>query len=548
MSIESISEQAGADASLRRKRRGQPARPDAQTGDALPVHALEAEVATLSCVLQAWPMALQACHEGGVRKEWFYDLRHQVLYAHLQALASEEGRETLDLVVLMAHLRDAGELAPVGGLPYLNQVQDAAPSAANLAYYLAILKEKWMLRSLQAAAANVALRIRASEGTVDELLAQVQSELSEMAEAAGRHAEQPVKAYMVGVIDNIEDYHRGAAQIRGLSTGLDNVDKMLCGLGQENGNMIVLAARPGIGKTSLALQIAQHVALDCVWFAPQLDATGARMRDAEGHRLSVKHTTAPVAIFSLEMSAPALTDRLVWQRARADKQRWRTGFATDADLAPLAKASIELCKAKIYIDDTPRLSIEELVAKARRMVRQYGIKLFVVDYLQLLRSSKRDWKGDRVQELAYISGLLAAAGKVLNVPFLILAQMNRDWEKESQRPPRLSDLKDSGAIEQDADLVGFIYAPKQNREQEDKFEEMLETVYGDDWAKHPRRLNLLWEKNRHGLTGDCWMLFHKHCTAFEDFNVWMKANKFKELALGDRPAPEPLITDEDMPA
>lgn len=541
----SLSEQA--DANPRRGRRPKPpARPDAQT-DALPVHDLDTERGVIGCVLLAGLPALQTCHEAGCRKEWFYDLRHQVLFTQFLELAGTlADGVAFDLLLVLNQLKDAGVLTNIGDLPYLNALQDEVPSAANLPSYLDRLKEKWMLRTLQAAAANVALRIHSQDGPIDELLAEVQHELNEMAEEALKRAEQPIKFYMPAVIDNIEDYHRGHAQVRGLATGIENVDKMLCGVGQENGNMIVLAARPGIGKTSLALQIAQHVALDCVWYEPKLDAQGRRAMDAEGHRLSTRHKTAPVAIFSLEMSAKSLVDRLVWQRARADKQRWRTGFATDADLAPIAQASIDLCGAKIYIDDTPRLTIEELVAKARRMVRQYGIKLFVVDYLQLLRSSKRDWKGDRVQELAYISGLLAAAGKVLNVPFLILAQMNRDWEKEAQRPPRLSDLKDSGAIEQDADLVGFIYAPKQNKQQEDDFEEMLEKVYGDDWSKHPRRLNLLWEKNRHGLTGDCWLLFHKHCTAFEDFNVWMKANKFKAPAAGE-PRQGPLIDDEDVP-
>lgn len=527
------------------KKRGGSGRSD---GEGLPPHLPDMERAALGCLLLEPTRGLELCAERGARADWFYELPHQVIFHGIGQVAGRLPAETPGdfFVLLVRYLTDSGQLEQVGGLTYLSAVQDSAMSAANLEYHLGLLREQWMRRSLLAASGNLALRIKDSGVATDAALAEALSELEAMSQEAAARAEFPLKHWLPQVIDNIQDYHRGKAQIRGLRTGLDNVDKMLCGLGQENGNMIVLAARPGIGKTSLALQIARYVALEGVWYEPLLDEAGQRRRGPEGEALSKKNVGAPVAIFSLEMSGLSLVDRMVWQQAHADKQRWRTGFATSEDLQPLADATLALAKASIYIDETPRCSVEELVAKARRMVRQYGIKLFVVDYLQLLRSIKRDWSGDRVQELAYISGLFAAVGKTLNVPFLILAQMNRDWEKEAQRPPRLSDLKDSGAIEQDADLVGFIYKPKQNKQQEDEFEEMLEEVYGDDWSKHPVRLNLLWEKNRHGLTGDCWLLFQKSCTRFEDFNVWMKAHGFKESAAGE-PKQKALIEDEDVP-
>lgn len=523
-----------------KKRRAASRQPD----EALPPHLPAMERAALGCIVAAAldvapgaPKArdlLLICRELGVREEWFYELRHQIIYRHLQHLADTLPETVaLDLIILGQRLHDMGELEKVGGWECLNKLQDSVPGITSLHYYLDVVKEQWTLRTIQAAAANLSLRIQAGERAPDELLATAQQELAALAEDATRRAEQRLKFWLPAVIDNIEDYHRGHAQIRGLSTGIDNVDKMLCGLGGENGNMIVLAARPGIGKTSFALQLAAYAALECVWFEPELDATGARVRDELGNLKSVRRHKAPVAIFSLEMSARSLTDRLVWQRAKGDKNRWRTGFATDEDLIPLSRAAIELGGAEIYIDETPRMTVEELAAKARRMVRQYGIKLFVIDYLQLLRSARRDWSGDRVQELAYISGLIFSLGKTLNVPFVLLAQMNRDWEKENQRAPRLSDLKDCGAIEQDAHLVGFLYKPKLNQKMEDEFEALLDAAYGEDWSKRPVRVNLLWEKNRHGLTGDCWLLFHRSCTAFQDFNVWMKERGLKTPAAGE---------------
>jgi replicative DNA helicase len=239
----------------------------------------------------------------------------------------------------------------------------------------------------------------------------------------------------------------------------------------------------------------------------------------------------------------------VFQRGRADKQRWRNGFATDADLIPLVKASDDICKAPIYIDDVP-CHVEQLCAKARQMHRQHGIELFIVDYIQLLYS-QRDYKGDRVQELAYISRLLTLTAKALNVPFIVIAQMNRDAEKEPNREPRLSDLKDSGAIEQDADVVAFLYAPKLKEKAEEKYEEQMLAEYpakggGTDWSRAPKRINLLIAKYRNGPTGPCELLFHKSCMHFEDYAKWQKAKGYKAPAAGE-PKQEALISDEDVP-
>ena len=506
-----------------------------ESSDRLPPHAPESEQGTLSCILQSPTDCLLHCHEVGVKAEWFYDLRHQIIFHNLERLFLTLPEETaIDLIILQQRLGEAGDLERVGGIPYLSELQDKAPSAANLSYYLDLVREKWMLRSVLAAFTEGSLQIHENEGSVDSLLAEMQERMGKLAEKSVEHTERRLKSALPEVIDDIEDYHRGHAQVRGLPVGMPYVDKMLCGIGQKNGNLLVLSARPGIGKTALACQIATHVALDADWFEPEFDAAGQRALDAEGNRKSVRHHTAPVAIFSLEMAMPALVDRMVWQRSGADKQRWRTGFAVKEDFTKLAEASGVLAKAEIYIDDTPRMSIEELCAKARRLHRQYGIRLFIVDYIQLLHSTK-NYKNERVQELGYISGMLQTISKLLNVPFIVLAQMNRDYEKEPNRTPRLSDLKDCGAIEQDADLVMFLYAPKMNKAAEEECDEMLEATYGHDWVKR-RRINLLVEKNRYGMTGDSQLLFHKNCTQFEDWTEWKKAHGHKSPAAGEPPA------------
>ncbi len=527
---DSVSELAGGVKDLKKTRRNGAARVDSRpTTDRLPPHAPEAEQGVLGCILLSPTDCLLHCHEIGVREEWFYDQRLQVIYHNLERLFLTLPPETaIDIIILQQRLAETGDLEKIGGIPYLNALADGVPSAANLSYYLDIVREKWLLRSVVQACTGAVADIYSHEGSVEGILAEVQERMGKLAEESVEHTERKLKFSLPEVIDDIEDYHRGHAQVRGLPTGIPYVDKMLCGIGQKNGNLLVLSSRPGIGKTAMACQIAAHVALDCHWFEPAFDAAGQRVLDEAGNRKSLHHHTAPVAIFSLEMAMLALVDRMVWQRSGADKQRWRTGFAVKEDFTKLADV---LSKAEIYIDDTPRMSIEELCAKARRMHRQYGIRIFIVDYIQLLHSTK-NYKNERVQELGYISGMLQTISKLLNVPFIVLAQMNRDYEKEPNRTPRLSDLKDCGAIEQDADLVMFLYTPKMNKASEEEGDEMLEQTYGQDWVKR-RRINLLVEKNRYGMTGDCQLLFHKNCTQFEDWTEWKKAHGHKVPAAGE---------------
>jgi len=256
-----------------------------------------------------------------------------------------------------------------------------------------------------------------------------------------------------------------------------------------------------------------------------------------------KHRGRPAAFFTLEMSPVRLVRRALFQRSGADLQRFRTGFALASDFEKLHKASTEIGLGSIWVDGTKRLTIEMFKARCRRLVRQHGIKMFVLDYLQLVKTDRRRYRTpDRVAEMEEISAEIAALGCELDVPFFILAQLNRDLEKaERKRRPQLSDIKNCGAVEQDADVVMMLYEPKLEGEKEEEWEAIKQAKFKDskgemDWSQVPRRVNLLVEKNRDGSTGDCELLFHRASTHFEDFNEWKKAQGWKAPAKGERKA------------
>lgn len=407
-------------------------------------------------------------------KESYYDLRHQVIFSELRGMY--DNRIPIDIITLQQRLKDKQLLDQVGGIAYLAQLQDAVPSAANLSYYLDIVREKFLLRKMIQTCTEVVGRVYDYEGEVDALLDEVERDVLRISESRVQGGALTTKDLVNKAIGTIENFFSRKGTLTGLGTGFADLDRMTDGL--HGSEMIVVAARPSMGKTSLAMNIAEHVVLE---------------------------DKLPVAVFSLEMSAEALVLRMMCSIARVNLRSIREGFMSEADFPKLTSAAGKLANAPLFIDDSAGLSILQLRARARRLHQQHGIKLFVVDYLQLLHSTGRRAQENRQQEISDISSGIKALAKELKVPVLVLSQLNRELERDKNRKPRLSDLRESGAIEQDADLVGLLYKPNANDDDE--------AAFGEEAEGMP--VNLLIAKQRNGPTGDINLTFLRPYTRFE---------------------------------
>jgi len=419
--------------------------------------------------------------------EVFYDLRHQTIYKTLLAMFEE--RQAIDVITLQQRLKDTPErdqrgrptgdnlMKLAGGLGYVASLPDAAPSAANLSYYANIVYEKYLLRRLIHTCTDIIGRIYTYEGEVDVLMDEVERQILHVSEARAETGATSTKDLVRDAITNIEKLHASKGMLSGLPTGFDDLDRLTSGL--HGGEMIVIAARPSVGKTSLAMNIAEYLAVE--------------------QRL-------PVAVFSLEMTAESLMMRLLCSRAEVNLRNVREGFLAERDFPKLTAAAGKLAGAPLFIDDTSGLSILQLRARARRLAQQHGIKLFVVDYLQLLHSTSRRAE-NRQQEIADISNGVKALAKELNVPVIVLSQLNRDVERRGEgETPRLSDLRESGAIEQDADVVGLLYRVPKGK--------------GEDNQPRPpdeecQAVKLYIAKQRNGPTGEISLTFFRPFTRFK---------------------------------
>jgi replicative DNA helicase len=457
---------------LKKPRRSKPARVTAP-GDRLPPYSIEAEQGVLGCVMLGPKEGMGICIERFKQSsDLFYDLRHQCIYEVLCQMYDQ--KEAIDLITLQQRLRDKGQLESVGGLSYLASLSEGVPSAANLEYYIEIVREKGLLRKMIQTCSGVVGRVYEYEGDVDALLDEVERDVLRISEERVESSSRTIKELVHKAINTIEEFHQRQGMLTGIGTGFADLDKMTSGL--HGGEMVVIAARPSMGKTSLAMNIVEHVVIE--------------------QRLAV-------GVFSLEMTAESLVLRMLCSRSRVNLRNIREGFLAERDFPKLTGAAGKLANAPLFIDDTSGLSILQLRAKARRMAQQHGIKLFVVDYLQLLNSTSRRAE-NRQQEIADISNGIKALAKELNVPVIVLSQLNRELEKDKSRKPRLSDLRESGAIEQDADLVALLYKPSSNEEEEGAMQEQ-------DAAP----VNLYIAKQRNGPTGDVPLTFFKGFTRFE---------------------------------
>jgi replicative DNA helicase len=480
--IDSVSEPAGAaGADLKKSRRQKTsAQPDAGPLDRLPPHAPDMEKGVLGCCLISPNDCIGECIEklkddGQVA---FYDLRHQTIYAALTEMYN--ARIPIDLISVQQRLKDSQLLEQIGGVTYLSQLQDVVPSAANLSYYLDHLKEKFLLRKMIQTCTEAIGRVYSYEGEVEQLLDQVETEVLRINEARSEGKSKAIKHIVNGAVGLIENYFNRKGELGGVGTGFKDFDRMTDGL--HSGEMIVIAGRPSTGKTSLAMNIVEHAVLE---------------------------QKLPVAVFSLEMTAESLVLRMLCSIARLNLGAIRGGFMGESDFPKLTTTAGRLANAPLFIDDTAGLSILQLRARARRLHQQHGIKLFVVDYLQLLHSTARRSQENRQQEIADISSGVKALAKELEVPVIVLSQLNREPEKrERGSQPMLSDLRESGAIEQDADLVGLLYKPGKAGESEGSTADEQE-------QRDSIAVNLLIAKQRNGPTGDVNLTFLRSFTRFE---------------------------------
>jgi replicative DNA helicase len=402
--------------------------------------------------------------------EAFYAEAHRKIYAAMQALRSQ-GRP-VDLVTLSEELSRRGQLEEVGGTAYLLQLSEATPTAAYAEHYARIVAEKWTLRRLIQAAGE-AMRLAYEEAeSLDEILDTAGKKILEVALTKTDTEARPMRELVHETFEHIEALFQNKGEVAGVRTGFKELDQLIGTLGP--GSLNIIAARPAMGKTAFALTIAQNAAL----------------KEGVG-----------VGIYSMEMPAAQLTLRMMCSEARIDMNRVRLGQLTDRDFSRLVDVASRLSEAPIYIDDTPDLTLMELRARARRLVSQNQVGLIIIDYLQLMSGPGSGKSGEnRQQEIAAISRGLKALARELGIPIIALSQLSRAVEARPNKRPMLSDLRESGSIEQDADLVMFIYRDEYYNPHSEKAG-IAEIIVG---------------KQRNGPTGTVELQFHASHVRFND--------------------------------
>lgn len=410
----------------------------AQVQVRIPPHSLEAEESTLGALLLDKDAIIAVAQF--LDPKDFYDERHKEIYECCLELYEE--RVPIDVLTVAERLKKKKVLKKIGGATYLAEITNKVPTAAHVEHYGRIVKESATKRSLMTAASRL-VDLSLDEGLgAEELLDKAESEVFSLTQRHLSKTFTHVKDALAQSFDRLDELHKQGEGLRGVPTGFKDLDDTLAGM--QPSNLLILAARPGIGKTSLALSMAQN--------------------------LAVKYKR-PVGFFSLEMSKEELVDRLLVSQADIDAWRLKTGKLDEEDFTKLSNAMGELAEAPIFIDDTPALSILEMRTKARRLQVEVGIDLLVVDYLQLARSRQLE---NRVQEVSEISQGLKNLARELKIPVLAISQLSRAVEQRGTRKPQLADLRESGSIEQDADVVMFIW-----REDEDNSENVVLDI-----AKH----------------------------------------------------------------
>ena len=433
----------------------------------LPPQNIEAEESLLSAILVDNTALLEVVEILAVQD--FYRTAHQKIFAAISDLFNRG--EPIDLVTLANGLKEKGHLEGVGGAAYLARLVDTVPMAVNAQHYARIVHDKAVLRRLIEKANAITKRCFQEHGGTDEIIDFAEASIFEITEKKARQAFYPLSKLIDGNIDFLEEKQKNKSMVTGVPTGFTHLDNLTSGF--QNSDLIILAARPSMGKTALALNIARNAAVDA---------------------------GVPVAIFSLEMSKEQLSLRLLCSEARIDSSRLRSGFFSMEDWDRLTDAAGVLSAAPIFIDDSPTLSAMEVRAKARRLKMDKNIGLIVIDYLQLMQG--RAGAERRDLEISEISRSLKALAKEISLPVIALSQLNRMLEQRTDKRPRLSDLRESGALEQDADVVAFIYRDE---------------VYNkEETNPHKGTAEVILAKQRNGPTGEVLLTFLSAYTRFEN--------------------------------
>jgi len=438
----------------------------------LPPQNLEAEQSVLGAIMIERDAILQVVDI--LKPEDFYKGSHQKIYQSMLELYQKG--EAIDILTLSSNLKEKNLLEEIGGVSYLSSLVAGVPSAANIVHYANLVKEKSTLRKLLSTSTKINDLVFSSGESVEQVIDKVQQEIFKISQQGINYKFQSIKTDLKEAFDRIDKLYKGEKPIRGLTTGFQELDEKLSGL--QKSDLVILAARPSLGKTALALDIARAVAIQ---------------------------ERQPVGIFSLEMSREQIVDRLISAQSGVDLWRLRTGRLHDEmDFKLLEKALDVLSDAPIFIDDTPSPDILQLRTMARKLQLEYGLSLLIVDYLQLIRPVRRT--DSEVQQMTEVSRFLKSLARELQIPVLAVSQLSRAVEQRERRIPRLSDLRASGSIEQDADVVMFIY-----RKDKDKFPETVP----------PEEVNtaeIIIAKHRNGPTGSVKLKFNPGLVSFQSID------------------------------
>ncbi len=406
----------------------------------------------------------------------FYDERHRRIFRAMIAISQRS--EVVDPVTLGNELLRRGELDAAGGKEYIGELIDAVPTAANVEYHAKIVKEKALLRRLIETSTGIITEAFQGRTTVEELLDDAEQKIFQVSQQRGMQGFTRVKELMWPTMERIEALQRGGKTVTGVASGFTDLDELTSGF--QPADLVIVAARPSMGKTALVLNIAQYAAIE---------------------------KNVPVALFSLEMSKESLVQRMLTAEGRVDAQKMRKGLLRDEDYSRLARAAGILSGAPIWIDDSAGITLLEIRSKARRLKADQDIGMVVIDYLQLIQGPSSS--ESRQQEISQISRSLKALAKELSVPVIALSQLSRAPEQRAgDHRPQLSDLRESGAIEQDADLVMFIYR-----------QEVYDGATDKDGNSLEGRAEVIIGKQRNGPIGLVNLFFHKAYTRFENYTA-----------------------------